>query len=278
MKRLKNIISIAFSALICLSLVLSFAYAEELGAINSDTTKLPAYLNIGNVVYARDTALVIALAAILLLAANIAVSVIRKRKNLAKTARAMLSIIIGLALSAEIGGGCCYLFRLVTGDFLTNIHEMICMAMVAIFTAALTTVFACKYINIETEDIRRTFAYIHITLGIVMSFAVPEASYLFIFSGIMLTANELCISINSGINDFHGELLAAALYLPVIIPAIVRVVSTLDLSASYVSCMLFALALFGVAGTMVSVCLPRTGLKRIDLDLYLKEVSDNDDN
>ena len=119
----------------------------------------------------------------------------------------------------------------------------------------LTTHFGCKLPKIETRDVTRAFAYIHAVLGIALSFALPDASYLFIFSGMLLMANELCISLKSDLADFHGELLVTALYLPLVVPIIVLATSALGLSMAYVFALLFALTIYGVSSCIGILCL-----------------------
>ncbi len=225
-----------------------------------------SYLNIGDVVYDFNVAVVLAIIGILLIAANIVLSFVHKKKNLVKTAKAMLSIIIGLVLTAGVTFGCYYLFQLiaaVTGNIdihsigtisFSNIPIIIGIGVLALGISVLTTHFSCKLFKIEARDVTRAFAYIHMVLGVALSFAIPDASYLFIFSGILLMINELFITLKSEVADFHGELLATALYLPLIVPIIVLATSALGLSMAYVFGLLFALAIYGVGSCITPVC------------------------
>lgn len=225
-----------------------------------------SYLNIGDVVYDLNIAVVLAIIGILLLAANIVLSFVRKKKTLAKTAKAVLSMIIGLALTAGVTFGCYYLFQLIAalaGNIdihaigtisFSNIPLIIGIGLLALGITVLTTHFSCKLFKIESRDVTRAFAYIHMLLGVALSFALPDASYLFICSGILLMINELCITIKSELADLHGELLATALYLPLIVPIIVLATSALGLSMVYVFGVLFALALYGVGSCIAPVC------------------------
>lgn len=225
-----------------------------------------SYLNIGDVVYDHTAVTVFAVIGILLLAANIVVSAVNKKNNLAKTAKALLSIIVGLVLTAGVTFGCYYLFQLIAamaGNIdihavgtisFSNIPIIIGIGVLALGITVLTTHFGCKLLKIEARDVTRAFAYIHVALGVALSFALPDASYLFIFSGILFTANELCISLKSKLADFHGELLATALYLPLVVPIIVLATSALGLSMAYVFGLLFALTIYGVGSCIAPVC------------------------
>ncbi|MBQ9948247.1 MAG: M28 family peptidase [Oscillospiraceae bacterium] len=225
-----------------------------------------SYLNIGDVVYDLNVAIVLAVIGTLLLAANIVISIVNKKKALARTAKAVLSIIIGLALTAGVTFGCYYLFQLIAalaGNIdihaigtisFSNIPIIIGIGLLALGVTVLTTHFSCKLFRTEARDVTRAFAYIHVVLGVALSFAIPDASYLFILSGILLMINELCISFKSELADLHGELLATALYLPLIVPIIVLATSALGLSMAYVFGLLFALAIYGVGSCIAPVC------------------------
>ena len=225
-----------------------------------------SYLNIGDVVYNHAAAVVLAVIGILLLAANVVLSFVRKKKTLAKTVKAILSIIIGLVLTAGATFGCYYLFQLIAAlagniDIHTigtisfsNIPIIIGIGVLALGITVLTTHISCKLFKIEARDVTRAFAYIHAVLGAALSFVLPDASYLFIFSGILFMVNELCITLKSELADFHGELLATALYLPLVVPIIVLATSALGLSMAYVFGVLFALTIYGVGSCIAPVC------------------------
>ncbi len=225
-----------------------------------------SYLNIGDVVYNHTASVVFAVIGILLLAANIVLSVINKKKNLVKTLKAVLTIIIGLALTAGATFGSYYLFQLiaaVTGniDFhligdisFSNTAISVGIALLALGVTTLTAHFGCRLFKIQAGDIRRAFSYIHIFLGIVLTFVLPDASYLFIFSGLMLMINEVVITVKPDTENCHFELLAEALYMPVVIPIIAIATAALGLDMAYVFGLLFALTIFGIASCIVPVC------------------------
>ena len=227
-----------------------------------------SYLNLTTVVYDHTVTIVLAVVAILLLAATVMISASRKQKNLAKTAKAVLAIVIGLLLSAGVTYLFYYLFQLVAALFgvidihmigtitYSNIAIVIGIGLTALAVSVLTTHFATKWLKIERRDLTRAFAYIHATLGIVLSFALPDASYLFIFSGLLLLVNELLIVSIKKLDFamYHGELLAIALYFPIVIPVIFLATSALGMTMAYVYGLVFGLALFAVGVCITPLC------------------------
>ena len=224
-----------------------------------------SYLNIGDVVYNHAASVVLAVIGILLLAANIILSVIHKKKNLAKTAKSILIIIIGLALTAGVTFGCCYLFQFVAalaGNIVfgaigtiafSNTAITAGIGILALGVTTLSVHFGCKLFKTEASDVTRAFSYIHIFLGIVLTFVLPDASYLFIFSGLMLMINQLAVTLKPDLGKYHFELLAQAVYLPVVIPIITLATSALGLGMAYIFGVLFALAVFGVSSCIAHV-------------------------
>ncbi len=225
-----------------------------------------SYLNIGDVVYNHAFSIVLAVIGILLLAANIVLSFINKKKNLVKTLKAVLTIIIALALTAGVTYGCYYLFQLIAavsgnidfhliGDIsFSNTAISVGIAVLALGVTTLTAHFGCRIFKIQAGDIRRAFSYIHILLGIVLTFVLPDASYLFIFSGLMLMINEVVITVKPDTESCHFELLAEALYIPVVIPIITIATAALGLEMAYLFGLLFALTIFGIASCIAPVC------------------------
>lgn len=225
-----------------------------------------SYLNIGDVVYNHAFSVVIAILGIILLAANIILSAVFKRKNLVKTIKSILIVIVGLALTAGAAFGCYYLFQLIaalagTIDFgmiggisFSNTAIIVGIALLALGVTVLTSYFGCRLLKTEAGDITRAFSYIHITLGIVLTFVLPDASYLFIFSGLLLITNQLLITVKPDLEGCHFELLAEAVYLPIIIPIIVLATSALGLGMSYAFGLLFALSIFAVSACITPVC------------------------
>ncbi len=227
-----------------------------------------SYLNLTTVVYNHTVAIALAVAAILLLAANVLISAYRKQKNFAKTVKSMLAIVIGLALSAGVTYLFYYLFQLVAALFgvidvhmigtitYSNIPIVIGIALTALSICVLTTHFATKWLKITRRDMTRAFAYLHATLGIALSFVLADASYLFIFSGILLLANELLITSAKKVDfaSYHGELLATALYFPIVIPVVFLATSALGMTMAYVYGLVLALSLFAVSICITPLC------------------------
>ncbi len=225
-----------------------------------------SYLNIGDVVYNHAFSVVLAVIGILLLAANIVLSFVNKKKNLVKSLKAVLTIIIGLALTAGVTYGCYYLFQLIAavsgnidfhliGDIsFSNTAISIGIAVLALGITTLAAHFGCRLFKIQPGDIRRVFSYIHIFLGIVLTFVLPDASYLFIFSGLMLMINEIVITVKPDVEKYHFELLAEALYMPVVIPIIAIATAALGLEMAYLFGLLFALTIFGISSCIAPVC------------------------
>ena len=227
-----------------------------------------SYLNVATVVYDHTTTAVLGVIAIILLVANIVVSVCRKQKNAGKTAKAVLAVVAGLVLSAGVTYLFYYLFQLVAALIgvidihmigtitYSNVAIVIGIGLTALAVSILTTHYATKWLKIERRDITRAFSYIHTALGVALSFALPDASYLFAFSGILLLINELLITSvkKVDLSAYHGELLATALYFPIVIPVIFLATSALGMTMAYVYGLVFALALFAVGVCITPLC------------------------
>ncbi|MBQ7913103.1 MAG: M28 family peptidase [Clostridia bacterium] len=228
-----------------------------------------SYLNITTVVYNHTAVIVFAIIGIVMLAANILLSIFyRKENNVGKTAKAIGAIVVGLIIAAVVTYACYFLFQLIAALFgvidihmlgtitYSNIAIVIGIGILSLAITALTTHFACKWLKIERRDMTRAFAYIHVFLGIIVSFALPDASYLFMFSGIMLMINELLVTGLKKIDfaQYHGELLATALYLPIVIPVIFLATSALGMTMAYVYGLVFALTVFGVGICITPIC------------------------
>ena len=227
-----------------------------------------SYLNISTVIYNHATVIVLAVICILLLVANIVLGTVKKRKNLKKTAKAFVGIVAGLALSAGAAFVCYFVFQWIAVLFgvidiqmvgtimYSNTAIVIGIGVLTLAMTVLTAHFSCKWLKIEGRDLMRAFAYLHAVLGIAVSFALPDASYLFIFTGILLTAIELLITLfpEKHIEKYHPELLVTALYFPIVIPVLVLATSALGLKMAYVYAAVFALALFDLAIALVPAC------------------------
>lgn len=224
-----------------------------------------SYLNVGTVYYNHATVIILAVVLILMVAANIVLSVAyRKENNILKTIKGIGTIVVGLAVTAGLAYGLYYLFQyiavlagtidihMVGSISYSNTLMIVGIGLLALGVTALTSALARKLLKIENRDIVRAFAYIHATIGIVLSFILADASYLFVFSGLLFMINELVITFCKAkeSEEYHFELLATALYLPVVTPIIALATSALGLNMCYVFALLFALTLFAVGAWM----------------------------
>ena len=227
-----------------------------------------SYLNIATVVYNQTTAMILAVLCLLLLLGNIILNVRKKQGNFKKTAKAILGMFGAFLLSAGVSFLCYYIFQwiaVLSGAIdvhmvgtiqYSNMAITIGLGILSLATTIIAAHFACKLLKIERRDLIRAFAYMHAALGIVASFVIAPASYLFIFSGILLTLNELLITAfpKKNIEKYHFELLVTALYFPIIIPVIVLATSALGLGMTYLYGAAFTFALFALGVTMLPLC------------------------
>lgn len=235
------------------------------------------YLNVTTVIYNHTAMIIFGVIAIMMLVANILVSIfVNKENNVKKTALALATTLIALVISAVVTLACYYIFQL-TGVFFdsmdihilgqvtySNIAIIIGIALLALIAVSTISYYGKKFFHIENRDLVRSQAYIHAFLGIVLTFVIAEASYLFMFSGALLLLYELAISVfkKYKLGEYHVELLIIAIYLPVIIPVISLAIVALGLTMSYVYGLLFALTLFNI-GIFLSDYLSYTSFRRI---------------
>lgn len=220
-----------------------------------------SYLNMTTVVYNHKTVLILAIVAIVLLLANVLLRIsYRKEKGLFKTAKAFLAITASVILTAGAAFVCYYLFQAIAAlAGVIDIHMIgtitysntaivVGLGILALGMAALTSILAAKLLKVERRDMLRAFSYLHATVGIVLSFVLADASYLFIFSGILFMLHELLITCVKKIDiaGFHGELLITALYFPVMLPIIVLATSALGLTMVYAYGAVYALTVFAI--------------------------------
>ncbi len=220
-----------------------------------------SYLNVATVIYDHTTTIILAIVVIALIAANVILSAVyRKQNNVAKTAKALLAIVACLLISAGFVYLLYFLFQYVAvllgvidshmvGTITySNIPIVIGIGLAVLSITIFTTLAATRWLGIARRDLTRSFAYVHGFLGVVLSFAVPDASYLFIFSAIMLLVNELVITLVKRTNmaKYHFALLATALYFPIVVPVVFLATSALGMTMAYVYGLVFALTLFDV--------------------------------
>lgn len=235
-----------------------------------------SYLNITTVVYDNVFNIILAIMLLILLITNIVLSIVlNKEKNLIKTLKAILVTITGLVFSMLITLICYYLFQLLAALFNTidihmvgsitysNIPIVIGIGFLVLSISSIVSYLGIKLFKIEARDLIRTQAYTHALLGIILSFVLKEASYLFSLSGILLLINEVLITIfkKNNLDNYHFELLVIGLYFPIIIPIIFLATSALGLTMSYVYALVFAVAIFDL-GIYISQYLNNLSLIR----------------
>ncbi len=225
-----------------------------------------SYLNITTVIYNHTFVVILAVFAIMLLIANIVLGAYRKDHKLKNTLKAFGAMAISFALSALVTFGLYYLFQLVASvagviDIhmigtitYSNVALVMAICLVTLASVVVTAHFTCKWFKIEARDLRRVFAYTHIFLGIVLSFFLADASYLFIFSGILYTAVELVSVFSKKFEDAHPELIVSALYMPIVVPVLFLATSALGMTMAYVYGIVCALALFDAGLCLVPLC------------------------
>lgn len=228
-----------------------------------------SYLNFTTVVYNHMFVIILAVIGILMIVTNIVLSkYYKKENNLIKTFKSILVIVCTVVITAVLMYICYYLFQLIAVIFgVIDIHMIgtitysntaivIGMAILTLFVVILCCNYAYKWFKVESRDLIRAFSYVHMFLGIVISFILPDASYLFIFSGIMFLVNELLITCIKKINiaSYHGELLATALYFPIVIPVIFLATSALGMTMAYVYGIVLAVTMFAVGVYLHPLC------------------------
>ena len=238
-----------------------------------------SWLNAPTVVYDHAIAAVLALALIALVIANVILN--RKNHLLLRTCKALAAIAVSLGLTAGITYVCYYLFQyvavlagvmdihLVGAVTYSNTAIVVGIGLVALSCTALTARFATARMGVSCRDLIRAFAYLHALLGAVLTFVLADASYLFVFSGLMFMVNELVVTLKPKAADFHGEILATALYMPIIMPVLVLATSALGLTMAYVFGLIFALGIFPAGVFLSDLRLGKTPAALISLTAAL---------
>lgn len=246
-----------------------------------------SYLDITTVVYNHTASIIIGVITLLLMITNIVLAIVyKKENNIKKTTIALLSIIVGFIISALLTYICYFIFQLLAALFGTiDIHMVgtitysntaivIGIGILALAVSAVVSYFSCKWLKIDSRSLNRGFAYIHAFLGVVLTFVLPDASYLFVFSGLFFIINEVLISAikKVEINDFHFELLITALYFPIVMPVIVLATSALGLTMAYVYGLVFAISIYSV-GIYLAPYLKYVSFRRLYQFIRKKELN-----
>ncbi len=220
------------------------------------------YLNVTTVIYNHAANIALAVIALALLAANVLLRALYRREKggWALTGKAVGALVLTLVLAAAAAYVSYFVFQLIASMFgvidihmigtvtYSNIPIVVGVGVLTLATIAFVVHYALKRWHLSARDLIRAFAYAHGLLGAVVAFALPNAGYLFLFSGIFLLANELMITLIKKFDfaAFRGELLITALYFPLIVPVIFLATSALGLTMAYVYGLVFALAVFAV--------------------------------
>lgn len=215
-----------------------------------------SYLNLTTAVYDHTTAYVLAAGLAAMIAINVWLN--RKRRTGRGTARGFAVLAVGLGLTAAVIYLFYYLFQYIAvlfGGLDIHAAGSVTFSNVPIvvgigLTALAVTTLTARFSRVSSRDILRAFSYLHAGLGAALSIVLPDASYLFVVSGLLFLANELLVSACPKAAGFHFELLATALYMPVVLPILVLATSALGLTMAWVFGMLFALGIFGAAAAL----------------------------
>ena len=224
------------------------------------------YLNVTTVIYNGAANIALAVIALVLIVANILLRALwRKEKGgLKETAAVFGALILALVLAAAAAYASYFVFQLIASMFgIIDIHMIgtityssipivIGIGVLTLSMIVFVVHYAFKSWGVSLRALVRAFAYTHAFLGAVVAFVLPAAGYLFLFSGILLMANELAVTLIKKFDfaAFHGELLVTALYFPLIVPVIFLATSALGLTMAYVYGLVFALAVFAVGVAM----------------------------
>ena len=220
------------------------------------------YLNVTTVIYNHTANIVLGVIALVLIIVNILLRALwRKEKGgLKETAAAVGALVLTLVLAAAAAYASYFVFQLIASMFgIIDIHMIgtityssipIVVGVGVLTLSMIVFVVHCavKSWKLSLRSLVRAFAYAHAVLGAIVAFVLPNAGYLFLFSGILLMVNELAVTLikKFDFSAFHGELLVTALYFPLIVPVIFLATSALGLTMAYVYGLVFALALFAV--------------------------------
>ncbi len=216
-------------------------------------------------VYSPAVAIVLGVVLLALIVLNVIFSF--KEKNIVRTLKSIGTVVLVLVLTAGVTYGSYYLFQFIASlagvidvnmigtITYSNVYIVIGIGLVALGVVMAVSRLAVKFFGITYRDITRAFAYIHAFLGAVLSFVLPDASYLFAFSGLMFMTVELLVTLikEHDVASLHLEVLATALYMPIVLPVITLATSALGMTMAYIYGLVFALGIFNFAVYTASV-------------------------
>lgn len=223
-----------------------------------------SYLNITTIVYNHVASIIMGILLILLVIAKIILVIaVNHKKTIKKTLLAIVGVIINIAASAAASYILYYAISLISAMFGTiNIHQIgsisysnlaiiIGIIFVSFGITALFSKLCQKWFKIDGQDILRATSYIFAILGIVLTFVLPDASYLFVFVALLLMIYQVlmeCLA-KYEIEKFHVEVLILALYLPILMPIVALAASALGMTMSYA---------FGILGCLMAIIIVPT--------------------
>jgi hypothetical protein len=214
-----------------------------------------SFLNVATIFYSKTFCYVIAILTILMIIGVVVLEIHKKRSNLVKTLKGygvILASILASGVSVYILYYLCSLTAALFGaiDFhnigevtFSNIGLIVFLLLITIIITAFTTHYLIRLLSINGEDIRRSLTYFISFIGVVLSFIVPVASYMFIFTGFFLLIIELVELIweKSRLSKLNLEVLVFALSLPIIIPINVLASDALGINLGFALAMLFTI-------------------------------------
>lgn len=239
MRNHTNLLLGLFSIMLCLMVVFSILTACQI-LCETDPDQNPLLTHPENAiapaaVYEQDTAMLLTLTVLLMMAAHTLLN--RNKHLILQTARAAGVILISLALTVGVTWACHPLFP----------DTAVPAGLAALSMTALTVSLATRWTTLTCRDLNRAFAYLHGLLSAALTVLLPRASFFFTASALMLMFIQLLITFKRKALDWGLELLATALYIPIIM-------AVLRQTAAPVSGLLFALGIFPVGVFGVSAC------------------------
>ena len=207
-----------------------------------------SYLNAGTIYYSKTVGIILGCLALILIVTIIAIQIVRKENNLLKTLKGFAVIGIIIVVNALVGLISYYVFQLCAAFFgVINIHIIgkvnyssvgiiVGLMVLCLGLTYVLNLFLMKKFKIESKDVRRAMAYFLGGLSAILSFAIFEASYLFIFTAILMLGYELSNELvkNENYHNLHLTPLIFSLSMPILFPVIILASTALGIKMAYV--------------------------------------------
>lgn len=241
-----------------------------------------SYLNITTVIYTNTVAIIVSIITLILLITNVVLGIVLKKNQIIKTLKGFVVLLVALVGSAFATLICYYFFSLLASLFgVIDIHMIgtityssiwiiIGIILLAIFVSALSCLFLNKLLKIDGYDVVRALGYTYAFLGVVISFFIAEASYLLVYTGLLMMIIEILITTLSDKYNIKGlnlHFIVLGLTFPIIIPVIVLVMSALGMTMSYVYGLLASLLIMIVLPLVIDY------FKYLSIPYYIKKLS-----